>query len=115
MPHIKQEFKEEFPGVEVPHRTNIVRMYKKQMAFYTSHNLDSKLSPGVTFSGRPKSSTSPDMVEAVKGILDRDSRKEMDDPLTSPINTARKNALGLDKSSWSTLTPSLQDGQGTDA
>ena len=115
MPQINQEFEEEFPGVEVPHRTNIVRMYKKQMAFYTSHNLNSKLSPGVTFSGRPKSSTSPDMVEAVKGILDRDSRKEMDDPLTSPINTARKNALGLDKSSWSTLTPPLQDGQGTDA
>ena len=60
MPQINQEFEEEFPGVQVPHRTNIVRMYKKQMAFYTSHNLNSKLSPGVTFSGRPKSSTSPD-------------------------------------------------------
>ena len=33
MPQINQEFQEELPGVEVPHRTNIVRMYKKQMTF----------------------------------------------------------------------------------
>ena len=97
MPQINQEFQEELPGVEVPHRTNIVRMYKKQMTFYTSYNLNSILSPGATFSGRPKSFTSPDMMEVFTGILDRDSR----------INTARKNVLGLAKSSWSRVLKQL--------
>ena len=100
-PILAQEFEEKFPGVQIPHRSNIIRMYNKQMSSYTTHNLNSKSSPGVTHSGRPKTSTSPDIVNSVKQVFDRDSLKEMDDPTTSPVNTARKNVLGLDKSSWS--------------
>ena len=108
MPNIIEEFQMKFPGVNVPHRNTIRRVHEKQMTHYTTHNLNSKTSPGDSYSGRPRSARTPENIQEEKGILDRDSTKDMDDPLTSPVNTARKNLMGLAKSSWSRIVKELK-------
>ena len=45
-------FTDKFPGVRVPSKNLASYIYTKQEAHFTVHNLNSKKSPGVSFSGR---------------------------------------------------------------
>ena len=95
---VKESFVMNFPNSIIPAKNTIKRIWKKQNTCFTVHNLNSKTSPGVSYSGRPKSARTPENIEAVKNILDNDASKAADD---DSVNTARKNELGLAKSSWS--------------
>ena len=44
MPQIVEEFQQKFPGVAAPHRNTIRNVHKKQMSYFTTHNLNSKAS-----------------------------------------------------------------------
>ena len=108
MTAIKVEFQQKHPGVAVPHRDTIKNIHKKQMKYFTTHNLNSKTSPGETHSGRPRTVRTPENLEAEKNVLDRDGAKELDDPVASPVSSARKNVLGFGKSSWSRIAQDLK-------
>ena len=41
-------------------------------------------------------------------IYNRDGQKELDDPLVSPVSSARKNVLGFAKSSWSRIVQEIK-------
>ena len=97
---VKESFVMKFPNSIIPVKNTIKRIWKKQNTWFTVHNLNSKTSPGVSYSGRLKSARTPENIEAVKNILDNDASKAVDD---DSVNTARKNELGLDKSSWSRI------------
>ena len=105
---IVEEFQLRFPGVDAPHRNTIRRVHQKQMSFFTTHNLNSKQSPGDTFSGRKRTARTAENIQAEKDVLDRDSIKDMEDPICSPVSSARKNVLGLGKSSWSRIVKELK-------
>ena len=61
-------------------------------------------SPGPTYSGRPRTVRTPINVALVKTRTAHDAEKDEDDPTSSPVATARKNPLGLTKSSWNRIT-----------
>lgn len=93
-------FTARFPHAPVPHAKTLQRQYAKQENFYTMHNLNSAASPGPTHSGRVATVLTPANTALVRALAARDADKEEDDPHASPVNTARRNALGLDKSTW---------------
>ena len=90
-------FNNKFPGVKKPTIKTVKNIWKKQNEHFSVHNLNSKLSPGNTYSGRPRSVRTPPNIQAVKDVLDEDAIKDPDAP---DINSARKNVLGISKSSW---------------
>ena len=71
-------------------------------------NVNSKSSPGVTHSGRSKSSTSDQNKQRVKVVMDRDRVKRLGDNQVSPRSSGRRNALALDKSAWWRLAKELR-------
>jgi len=68
------------------------------MELGTVLNVNSSTSPGAFHSGRPKSVRTPRNVVRVKQIMDRDARKKIGDGDQSPVNSARRNRIGIDKS-----------------
>ena len=70
MPGLLADFAAQFPGVRVPSEMAIRNLHKKFFALGTINNVNSKSSPGVTHSGRPKSSTSDDNKQRVKVVMD---------------------------------------------
>ena len=96
-------FSARWPAAAVPHAKTIRRQYGKQQEHFTVHNLNSSNSPGPTHSGRPRTSLTPANVNLVRALAARDADKEEDDPVASPVNTARRNALGMDKSTWNRI------------
>ena len=94
-----RDFQAKFPTARVPGTNNLKRIWKKQLNHGTVLNLNSKTSPGQTFSGR-RTTTTPAMKTAVKTVLDRDVQKRDGDATVSPVSSCRRNALALDKSSW---------------
>ena len=97
---VQLEFSRIFPNVRIPSRKTIIRLYAKQNTYFTVHNLNSKVSPSPTYSGRPKTATNARNVQNVRAVLVRDRNKLLSDPLASPRNTGRRNSLGLTQSAW---------------
>ena len=96
-----------FPTARVPGKNTLQQIWEKQMNHGTVLNCNSKTSPGQTCSGRPRTSTTPAMKTALKAVLDRDAVKRDGDATVSPVSSARRNVLGLDKSAWWRLTKEL--------
>ena len=94
---VKYSFSQEFPGVQLPSKNTIKRIWRKQKTHFIVHNLNSKNSPGLSHSGRKRSARTPENIQAVKDILDTDAAKPAD---ADSINSARKNELGLSASTW---------------
>ena len=100
IPRIQQLFAQRFPGVRIPERNTIPKMYRKLDTYHTTHNLNSKTSPSPTYSGRRKTATSAQNLARVRIVLNRDKDKRLHDPNASPRNSGRRNILGLSQSSW---------------
>ena len=98
--NVQEEFRLKYPESKVPLQSTIYRIWQKQNRVFTVHNLNSKSSPGETFSGRPRSAITPENIQAVQDMLDRDCEKEYDDP---SINSCRRNELGIDRSTMSRI------------
>lgn len=91
------EFSEKFPQIKTPSNSSVIRIWEKQQKFFTVHNLNSKDSPGDSFSGRPRSVRIEENISAVKAVLDGDTVKDPDDP---SVNSCRRNVLGIKPTSW---------------
>ena len=103
---VTSEFSERFPQARVPKVSTVIRIWSKQQEHCTVHNLNSKQSPGDTYSGRPKTARSQQNIAAVKAVLDGDSVKPADDPT---ISSCRRNVLGLNPMTWQRIaTKDLQ-------
>ena len=94
------DFQAKFPGVRVPGKNIMAKILKKQMEKGTVNNCNSKTSPGDSHSGRIRTHKTPANTVLVKGVMDRDGPKQLGDPTVSPVSSARRNVLGLDKSTW---------------
>lgn len=105
---ILQKFRLKFPGVRVPGTHQMKRIWEKQMLLGTVNNCNSKSSPGATHSGRRRTVRTPANSAAVKNVMDRDSTKQIGDATVSPVSSARRNRLGMDKSSWSRIKSELR-------
>ena len=81
---------------------------KKQNQLGTVNNCNSKHSPGNSHSGRRLTVRTPPVQAEVRRVMDRDAPKRRGDPNVSPVNSARRNILGLDKSSWSRICGDLK-------
>lgn len=104
-----QDFQGRFPGTRAPGKNMIVKMWEKQMANGTVHNLNSATSPGGSHSGRPRTTRTQQNKDAVKAVMDRDAGKEIGDGNASPVSSGRKNVVvGLDKSGWWRLAKELK-------
>ena len=93
-----RDFQAKFPNARVPGKNTLTWIWQKQMDHGTVLNCNSKTSPGQNCSGRSRTSTTPAMKTAVKAVLDRDAVKREGDATVSPVSSARRNVLGLDKS-----------------
>ena len=88
---VKNEFAQKYPDVKVPDETTIRRIFKKQMDHNTTHNLNSKSSPGDSHSGPPKSKRTPENVERVRRLLEEDAAKPADDATVRLVYRKRVN------------------------
>ena len=104
---IINEFTNKFPGAKIPSKNTMKNIWEKQMKNGTVTNCCSKVSPGQTYSGRPKSARSVENIDRVRAVMDRDALKVIGDPNNSPVNSARRNSLGIDKSAWSRIAKGL--------
>ena len=77
LPGLPADFAAQFPDARVPSESLIRDLHKKFLALGRINNKNSKSSPGVTHSGRPKSSTSDQNKQRVKVVLDRDRVKRL--------------------------------------
>ena len=84
-----------FPGVRRPSKNGIRKLWKKQNRLGTVNNCNSKHSPGNSYSGGRFTIRTPAIQADVKRVMDRDALKRRGDPNVSPINSARRNILGL--------------------
>ena len=82
-------------------------LLKKQEKHGTILNCNKASSPGESHSGMKNTAMTPETMEAVKNVLDRDMGKRLGDATMSPVRTARKNKLGLPHSTWNELTQKL--------
>lgn len=102
------DFQAKFPNARTPGKNQIRLIWKKQLENGTVHNLNSKSSPGHGHSGRPRTTRNPVNIAAVKRAMDRDCGKGIGERGTSPVNSARRNTLGISKSSWSRIKTELR-------
>ena len=103
-----RDFQVKFPMARIPSKNNFKKIWEKFTNHGTVMNLNSNDSPGQSFSGRKKTSTSTDMKGSVQAVLDRDALKEHGDATVSPVSSCRRNALDLDKSAWWRLAKELK-------
>ena len=96
-PKILRHFQLKFPTTRVPGKNQMKRIWEKQVLKGTVKNCNSQASPGPTHSGRTRTVRTPPTIAAVKGILDRDSTKEIGDDTVSPVSSARQNFLANTK------------------
>ena len=97
-----------FPGSRTPSKQAVRNMWRKQNELGTVNNCNSKVSPGDSHSGKQRTIRTPPIQQAVKRVMDRDAPKRRDDPNVSPVSSARRNVLGISKSSWSRITGDLK-------
>ena len=105
---INADFQLKFPGSQIPDQTTVRRLYKKQVKKGTVNNCNSKSSPGDSHSGRHRSGRSPQNIADVKVVIDRDTTKRLGDITVSPVSSARRNVLAIDKSTWSRIRLELR-------
>ena len=108
LPGIIADFMTNWPNSRRPDKKLLKRIYDKQIANGTVHNLNSKTSPGPTHSGRPRTTRTPANTAAVKQVMDDDAAKRIGDGNVSPVSSARRNKLDMDKSSWSRIKKDLR-------
>ena len=107
-PVLMRKFLAKFPGARRPGKDTVKKIWRKQMNFCTVNNVNSKSSPGDSHSGRHRTVRTPPIQQAVKAVMDRDAPKKRDDATVSPVSSARRNILGVSKSSWSRITGDLK-------
>ena len=100
---IVRDFLAKFPGAREPGKDQMRRIWTKQMVNGTVNNCNSKTSPGPTYIGRPRTQRTPQNIAAVKAVMDRDAPKMIGDSTVSPVSSARRNVLAMDKSTWSRI------------
>ena len=105
---VVRDFLAKFPGARILGKNTVKRIWRKQMTLGTVHNCCSKSSPGDSYSGRPRTIRTPPNQQAVKQVMDRDAPKRRDDPTVSPVSSARRNVLGMAKSSWCRIRKDLR-------
>ena len=74
-PELVQDFLVKFPGARRPGKNKINDIWRKQMLHGTVNNLNSKSSPGATFSGKPRTQRTAVVIAIVKSVMDRDAAK----------------------------------------
>ena len=101
-PVIFQNYMQEFPASRLPSKRAVRNLFKKQNTKFTMHNCNSKTSPGGTWSGRRRTVTTERVQRRVKRVMDRDPRRDLRNIGRdhSPINTGRRNCLGISRASW---------------
>ena len=72
------------------------------------NNCNSKSSPGRTYSGRRRTRRDNATLAQAKAVMDRDAQKQIGERDVSPVSTARRNALGMPKSTWSLVVKELR-------
>ena len=98
-PSLFDDYQLRFPGARVPAKSTIRALLRKQAEKGTILNCNKASSPGDSHSGRRYTVNTPVNIEAVKAVLDRDKDKMLGDATVSPVSTARRNVLGMLKSS----------------
>ena len=96
-----------FPESRIPSQEAVRDLLKKQQKYGTVNNCNSASSPSETHSGRKTTALTPEVLEAVKTVLDRDKGKMLGDATVSPVSTARKNKLGLAHTTWNNATQQM--------
>ena len=100
LPELVRDFQNKFPGVRTPSFSTIRRLWEKQMINGTVNNCNSSSSPGASHSERTRTARTPANIIQVKNRMNRDSVKQLGDGNSSPVSTARRNSVGLSKSSF---------------
>ena len=100
LPDLLHRFRVKFPGIRLPATSTIRRIFAKQLEKGTVLNCNSATSPGLTNSGRRRTSRTIQNRIAVKQVMDRDAQKHIGDANVSPVSSCRLNAVHLDKSTW---------------
>ena len=100
MPGLIMDFGRKFLNARQPALCHVRRIYKKAMELGTVLNVNSKTSPGNSFSGRSQHVRTPRNVARVAAVINRDAAKHIGAINTSPVSSARRNSLMLSKSSW---------------
>ena len=88
---IIQDFQAKFPGIRSPSTNQIRNIWHKFKNTGTINNLNSKTSPGPSYSGRRKTTRTLANTNWVKVLMDRDALKEMGDRAASLVNTSRRS------------------------
>ena len=70
--------------------------------------MNSKTSPGNSFSGRSRHVRTPRNVVRVAAVINRDAAKHIGARNTSPVSSARRNSLMLSKSGWSRISTDMK-------
>jgi len=99
-PQLLQDFAAIFPVARIPSKNQVRNIWKKQMTKGTINNCNTKASPGVTHSGRPRTARTQANNVRVKAVMDRDSTKMIGAGDRSPVRSARRNGLGISPASW---------------
>ena len=100
LPDLLHRFRVKFPGIRLPATSTIRRIFGKQLEKGTVLNCNSATSPGLTNSGRRRTSRTIQNRIAVKQVMDRDAQKHIGDANVSPVSSCRLSAVHLDKSTW---------------
>lgn len=101
-PTILQIYITAFPDSRPPSISSVRKMLQKQNTVFTLHNCNSKSSPGPSNSGRRFTHVTERNSRRVKRVLDLDARKKLKNigREHSPINSSRRNRLGLARSTF---------------
>ena len=73
-------FATKFPGVRLPTKETVKNIWRKQKTHFTVHNLNSRHSPGNSYSGRRRFLRIDLIIQAVNNILDAVSVEDADTP-----------------------------------
>ena len=94
-PGLFADYQRRFPAAKIQAKSTIKNLLKKQEEPGTLLNCNKASSSGESHSGKKNTVITPENLQAVKGVLDRDMGKRLGDVTMSTCSTARKNKLGL--------------------
>ena len=92
----------------VPAKSTIRAFLRKQAEKGTMNNCKKASSPGDCHSGRRYTVNTSVNRAGVKAVLDRDRNKMLGDATVSSVSSARRNVLGIGKSSYNRITNRLK-------
>lgn len=109
-PDLLQGYMERFPTSRPPSKNTVRNIMKKQLSNWTMHNCNSKKSPGRTFSGRKRTAVTERNKRRARRLMDADSKKELKNIGRdhSPINSCRRNRLGISPASWHRIAKEIE-------